>query len=492
MVYLAWIAVLLTPYWLGPIVVWLTQRVGSRPRFERFVVGRHVVPPDVAVSLRQACDAFAAEGFHVVADLFQSGHVKHVTTRAILLQRPETGELALAVAAFSAARPARVVASYVELPTRLGDGRSVTINNNPRVGVFTPGSKRVVVQLPDIRDPVRLYRIKQAYLQRRFGQSTIIPFDHQDDPARFLAEAMVRELTEQVEAGTWQRDEVTHTFRPTFSGAWQMTWRLLPPFRAIRMARLRRRAATLLQELGMAGPDAHPIAQPRTRISLAWIAVLAAAVLIVNRCGSDVLRRFGTVAKRGALRLPADFVVPDDFRAAVRTLEVLSGAAATPLAGIDSLGDSTVTEGFAVSVPSDQAEALVAAAQPRFLDKGFYLFRAEQHFGIGGRADRVALFPRRDPYEILRLMGTNGTNYSIGSDSIVAWLRTLEREQPFILTGIAFDWVEGRFTSTIRDPAELARRFHTFCPDIVEQGTGTVDALAKELVESQHLYCWWD
>src|SRR5690348_5896299 len=197
MVYLAWIAVLLTPYWLGPIVVWLTQRVGSRPRFEPFVAGRHVVPPDVAVSLRQACDAFAAEGFHVVADLFQSGHVKHVTTRAILLQRPETGELALAVAAFSAARPARVVASYVELPTRLGDGRSVTINNNPRVGVFTPGSKRVVVQLPDIRDPVRLYRIKQAYLQRRFGQSTIIPFDHQDDPARFLAEAMARELTEQ-------------------------------------------------------------------------------------------------------------------------------------------------------------------------------------------------------------------------------------------------------------------------------------------------------
>ncbi len=424
--------------------------------------------------------------------MFQSGHVKHVTTRAILLQRPETGELALAVAAFSAARPARVVASYVELPTRFADGRSVTLNNNPRVGVFTPGSKRVVVQLPDIRDPVRLYRIKQAYLQGHFGRSTTRPFDHQDDPARFLSEAMLRELTEQVEAGTWRRDEVTHTFRPTFSGAWQMTWRLLPPFRAIRMARLRRRAAALLQELGMVGPDPHPLPQPRTRISMAWIAALAAAVLIVNRCGSDVLRRVGTVIKGGTLRLPADFVVPADFRAPVRTLERLSGAPATPLAGMDSLGDSTVTEGFAVSVPSDQAEALVAAAQPRFLDKGFYLFHAEQHFGIGGRADRVALFPRRDPYEILRLIGTNGANYSIGSDSIVAWLRALEPEQPFVLTGIAVDWVEGRFTGPIRDPGELARRFHAFCPDIVEQGTGSVDALAKELVESQRLYCWWD
>ena len=242
----------------------------------------------------------------------------------------------------------------------------------------------------------------------------------------------------------------------------------------------------------MAGPDPHPIAPPRTRISFAWIAAIAAAVFIVNRCGSDVLRRFGTRRRSATLRLPADVVVRDDFHAAVRTLERLAGATATPLAGLDSVGDSTVTEGFAVDVPSDQAEAFVAAAQPRFLDKGFYLFRAEQHFGIGGRRDRVALFPRRDPYEILRLMGTNGANYAIGSDSIVAWLRALERDQPFILTGIDFDWVEGRFTARIRDPAALARRFYAFCPDIVEQGTGSVDALAKELVESQRLYCWWD
>ncbi len=62
MVYLAWIAVLLTPYWLGPIVVWLTQRVGARPGFEPFVAARHLVPPDVAVSLRQACDALARKG----------------------------------------------------------------------------------------------------------------------------------------------------------------------------------------------------------------------------------------------------------------------------------------------------------------------------------------------------------------------------------------------------------------------------------------------
>jgi hypothetical protein len=460
--------------------------------FEPFVPGRHAVPQDVTQSLRETCDALAEEGFQPVAELFQSRQVKHVSTRATMLERPDTRELALAVAAFSTGRPARLVTSYVELPTKFADGRSVTVNNSPRAGVFTPTSQRIVVQLPNVRDPARLCRIKRAYVQRHFGAATRIPFDHQADPARFLSEAMVRELTEQVEAGTWRRDDGAQVFRPTFVGAWKMTWRLLPPFRAIRLARLRSRAAALLQELGMEGDDPHPVAQPRSRMSVAWIVALAVAVLIVTRWGGDVVHRVSTLTRSTTLQLPADFVVPDDFSAAVRALERLAGATATPLAGTDSLGDSTVTEGFAVSVPSNLAEALVAAAQPRFLDKGFYLFRAEQHFGIGGRPDRVALFPRRDPYEILRLTGTNGANYGIGPDSIVAWLRALEREQPFVVTGIAFDWVEGRFTDTIRNPGALARRFYSFCPDIVEQGTGSVDALAKELVESQRLYCWWD
>lgn len=486
------VPVLLAPYWLGPIVVWLTRRAGARPQFEPFVPARHQVPPDVAAVLQESCDALAGEGFRVVADLFLTGQVKRVSTRAVLLETAATAEVALAVAAFSAARPARLVACYVELPTKFRDGRSVSVNNNPRAGAFTPARSRIVVRFPDVRDPARLYRIKRAYLARRYGGVKRVPFEHQGDPARFLSEAMVRELEEQVETGMWWRDDVAQVFRPTFVGAWVMSWRLLPPFRAIRTARLRRRAAALLKELGMDGRDPHPIAQPATRYSIAWILAVAVAVFVVTRYGSGVLRRLGAPGGSSPASLPADFVVPADFRGAVRGLERLAGATAAPLYSTDSLGASVVTEGFAVSVPAADAEALIAAAQARFLEKGFYLFRSEQHFGIRNEPDRLALFPRRDPYEILRFMGTNGANYGIGPDSIVAWLRSLERDQPFVLTGIAFDWLEGRFTSAIRDPTGLARRFYAFCPDIVDQGTGTVTALATELDQSERLYCWWD
>jgi hypothetical protein len=214
------------------------------------------------------------------------------------------------------------------------------------------------------------------------------------------------------------------------------------------------------------------------------VAAAAITVFFVTRLGPRVLHT--------SWALPSDFVVPAAFPDAVRALERLADAAATPLVGTDSVGDSLRTEGFAVSVASARAERIVTAAQPRFVEKGFFLFRSEQHFGIGGHPDRIALFPRSDPYEILRLMGTNGGNYDISPDSVVAWLKALERDHPFILTGIGFDWVEGRFRSAIGDASALARRLYAFCPDIVDQGTETVEALERELGESQRLYCWWD
>jgi len=386
MVYAPWLLLLLllAPYWLGPIVVWLTQKAGARPVFEP----------------------------------------------------------------------------------------------------FTPPASLIVVRLPIVRDPARLCRITRAYLDRHYRGVERVPFEHQDEPARFLGEAMARELTEQVEAGRWRRDDRTGVFRPTFPSAWVMTWQALPPFSLLRRRRVRRRATAILEELNMAGPDPRPIAQPRTRVSLRCLVAVAIIVYLLTQFGSRVLRTSWT--------LPADFVVPAAFPDAVRALERLAGGKATPLVGTDSVGDSLRTEGFAVSVPSARAERLVSAAQPRFLEKGYYLFRSEQHFGIGGHADRVALFPRSDPYEILRLMGTNGWNYDIGPDSIVAWLKVLERDHPFVLTGMGFDWVEGQFRSAIRDANALARRFYAFCPDVVSQGTETVEALAQELVASQRLYCWWD
>src|SRR5438105_13164028 len=200
MVYLPWLVILLIPYWLGPIIVWLTQKARARPVFERFTPGRHLVPEDVAGSFRQTCDALATEGFRVVAELFQTGQMRHVSTRVALLQHPETAEVALAVATFTAARPRRLGASYAELPTKFRDGPTVSVHNSPVPGSFTPPPSRIVVRLPIVRDPARVVRGQRAYLDRHYRRAERGPFGHPEDPARFLGGPLGRGLTEQVEA----------------------------------------------------------------------------------------------------------------------------------------------------------------------------------------------------------------------------------------------------------------------------------------------------
>ncbi len=54
-----------------------------------------------------------------------------------------------------------------------------------------------------------------------------------------------------------------------------------------------------------------------------------------------------------------------------------------------------------------------------------------------------------------------------------------------------FDYMEGFFTAPVKDPEALARRMYQFCPDIVDQGVGTVNKLAREL-RNGSLYFWWD
>lgn len=147
--------------------------------------------------------------------------------------------------------------------------------------------------------------------------------------------------------------------------------------------------------------------------------------------------------------------------------------------------------GVSFDVPQKKIEAILRQAHTDFLGRGFYLFRHDQNFGIAGHPDKVGLLPTTDKYAVMAALDTNGDNFSIGTAGVIAWMKELEQDQPYVLTGIGFDYMEGFFTAPVKDPNALARRMYQFCPDIVDQGVGTVNKLAREL-RNGSLYFWWD
>jgi uncharacterized protein DUF4253 len=490
------ILVAAAPYVLGPVLVYRRQRQSPRPSFEPFNSNKHSVLPQLQGLMGQNAASLERAGFKVVADLFRTDRATRM--RVILMDTPAE-DLAVLLGVSPALRPERGACS-VELVAWFEGDRSLTVQNSPIPGAFAPVTGRDRARFRTVRDPARLYRIYQALLARRYGAARRAAPDYRTDPPSFLAAAMSRELRQQVGTGYFRLDSAADVYRPTWKGAWLMCWKLLQPFRDIREWLSDQRARALLRELGLEGEgaEARPVAvapRPPSVSHWNWITVVAGSVVLIVHPrflgqGLPSLGPPGGVR----MRLPASFAVPADFPGAVTALERLAGASATPLVVQDSLGNTVRTDGVIVPVEGKRAEGLVAAAQDSFLARGFYLFRVVQNFGAGGRPDTLALYPSPDRYAILRLVGTNGANYQIGPDSIVAWLKALERDQPFVLTGIGFDWVGGRFTTPLTDPGALAlaQRFNAFCPDIVTQGTETVAELARELERSGELYCWWD
>ena len=83
-------------------------------------------------------------------------------------------------------------------------------------------------------------------------------------------------------------------------------------------------------------------------------------------------------------------------------------------------------------------------------------------------------------------------NEGVGPGYLVEWLKQLEIEQPFILTLITHDSLGGRFLNPVQEPEQLAQEMYKLCSDIVHQGCGSVEILAKQLRENNQLYFWWD
>ena len=155
----------------------------------------------------------------------------------------------------------------------------------------------------------------------------------------------------------------------------------------------------------------------------------------------------------------------------------------------------------AADIPGTRLATVPTATADRILEPAAVAARLAQGLvvvGDGARALRggqttLRAIPSRDWADALRCAGTNGCNYDLMTDDVIRWLRKLEAEQPFDITAVAHDLVEGRFRSPIAKPTAMAKRMYRFCPDLVDQGCGTVGKLAKELAgDTPLLYFWWD
>ena len=167
-----------------------------------------------------------------------------------LFRDQERGRLAMVMAGWSRDSPGAPRARVLELTARLGDGESLVTTNARQPRLFAPVRGKRVVQLPEVRDPAALLAAHQALVERDGRREQVVPYD---DARPTLRAAAARDLADQRTAGYLRLDEGADLFRPTWRGAFAMTWRRFPPMSWILQRRTRRTQNALLEQLGVRG-----------------------------------------------------------------------------------------------------------------------------------------------------------------------------------------------------------------------------------------------
>lgn len=155
-------------------------------------------------------------------------------------------------------------------------------------------------------------------------------------------------------------------------------------------------------------------------------------------------------------------------------------------------GPKVNVPGIVIQLPEKKVASVLGKFSDAAAKNGCFIFRCAQNFGVAGKPDEIAIIKTTDQYDILRVMATDGANYDIATDMIIKKFKTWEKSFTFRINGAELDWVSAEFITLPKDMLAFAREVYKFCPDVVEQGTGTVEALAEEMKKTKTLYMWWD
>lgn len=140
----------------------------------------------------------------------------------------------------------------------------------------------------------------------------------------------------------------------------------------------------------------------------------------------------------------------------------------------------------------DNAYELIYTLKDRLRNQGYTIFKVELTGDAGNRQHSVGIVKETDPYRILKYMETDGINYDITNDSLRTIIRNLDKKYQLELIGASGDYCEFIIHRPPADWSLLAKEVYAVCPDAVEQGAGSLEALAQELKQSRQLYFWWD
>lgn len=174
------------------------------------------------------------------------------------------------------------------------------------------------------------------------------------------------------------------------------------------------------------------------------------------------------------------------------TIALSQGGQPRQLLGRDEAGMDRYARGITLQVPRGRGFT-AAASLRRLLGTAYAVF-------VSRRADReapfdeISLMQTADPYEVLRVMGTQGWAQGVSPQRVIERLRHWDRKYGLQLSGAGAHWVQAqlkRAPQRAQDWRALALEVAELCPAVLDDNGGSIENLAFELSLTQSLLLRW-
>jgi hypothetical protein len=235
--------------------------------------------------------------------------------------------------------------------------------------------------------------------------------------------------------------------------------------------------------------------------SLKLFLIAALMMIVIFSAGACMTKRAPTPGNMAALPSPSQSrsAPPISDEAAGKILGLDGKAIAAirketgepfyRLDGYSEDGSRVASSAVIAGVPGGKVEDAVRHLRTALSPGGCHVYLADVY---GDNAQKIILVKGKDHFAIVEMMCTSAPNYEHSHADIMAKLREWEKRHSFVVIGAAPDWVHLEFTKLPSDLAGFSKEVYDFCPDSVDQGTGSLEALEDEIRKTSRLFLWWD
>lgn len=154
--------------------------------------------------------------------------------------------------------------------------------------------------------------------------------------------------------------------------------------------------------------------------------------------------------------------------------------------------DPILLKGLVFTEANNKSYDVVFSLKDKFRAKGYSIFLLENNYNIDNKPDHIAVLKTTDQFTVLKQVATDGINWDITNDSLITIIRKLDKKYSLELIAASGDWCEFIIHHEPDNWLAFAKEIYAICPDVVDQGTDTVEALAEEMKKTKRLYLWWD